>query len=308
MSTTYFYSLNDYLRETYGKKMYKISLNAGMSCPNRDGKLSTEGCIFCSEGGSGDFAESSLLSITEQIELGKEKVKHKIKNNDFIAYFQAYTNTYAPVEYLEKIFTEAIHHPDIRILSIATRPDCLSREILSLLERLNKIKPVWIELGLQTIHETTAHYINRGYELSCFEKAVSDLHQIGIPVITHMILGLPGETKDDMLATARYLSALPVQGIKLQLLHVLKNTKLSVDYLQNKFQVLDLRQYVDIVISIIEILPPDMVIHRITGDGPKSLLIAPLWSSNKRMVLNTIHQEFRQRNTWQGRYYKKSTM
>lgn len=306
MNTTYFYSLNDYLRETYGKKMYKISLNAGMSCPNRDGKLSTEGCIFCSEGGSGDFAESSLLSITEQIELGKQKVKHKIKNNDFIAYFQAYTNTYAPVEYLEKIFTEAIHHPDIRILSIATRPDCLSKEILCLLEELNKKKPVWVELGLQTIHESTAHYINRGYELSCFEKAVSDLTQAGISVIVHMILGLPGETKDDMIATAKYLSALPIQGIKLQLLHVLKNTKLSVDYLQNKFEVLDLKQYMDIVISIIEILPPAMVIHRITGDGPKNILIAPLWSGNKRMVLNSIYREFRFRNTWQGKYYEMS--
>ena len=304
MNHTYFYSLNDYLRKTYGKKMYKISLNAGMSCPNRDGTLSREGCIFCSEGGSGDFAESPLLSITKQIELGKEKVKHKIKNNDFIAYFQAYTNTYAPVEYLEKIFMEAINHPDIRILSIATRPDCLSEEILSLLERLNRIKPVWVELGLQTIHESTARYINRGYELSCFEQAVAGLSGIGIDIIVHMILGLPKESNDDMLSTARYLSTLPIQGLKLQLLHVLKSTKLSFDYLQNKFQVLDLKQYVDIVISIIEILPPDMVIHRITGDGPKNILIAPLWSSNKRMVLNTIHQEFRQRDTWQGKYYE----
>ena len=196
---------------------------------------------------------------------------------------------------------EAISHPDIKILSIATRPDCLSDEIIQLLQELSTIKPIWVELGLQTIHETTAHYIRRGYPLSCFQDAVERLHKAGIEVVVHMILGLPGESKEDMLATAAYISSLPVQGIKLQLLHILKETDLANDFFENKFEVLELSQYTDIIVSIIERLPEHMVVHRITGDGPKNLLIAPLWSGDKKRVLNTINQEFRQRNTWQGK-------
>lgn len=296
-----YYSLNTYLKNTYGEKLYKLSLNAGMTCPNRNGTLDTRGCIFCSAGGSGDFAENPDNSITEQIASAKNRVRNKMKGNSYIAYFQAYTNTYAPVSYLRKVFMEAISHPDIKILSIATRPDCLSDEIIQLLQELSVIKPVWIELGLQTIHETTAQYIRRGYPISCFQNTVERLHKAGIEVIVHMILGLPGETKDDMLATAAYISSLPVQGIKLQLLHILKGTDLAKDFFENKFEVLELSQYTDIVVSIVERLPKDMVVHRITGDGPKNLLIAPLWSGDKKRVLNTINQEFRLRNTWQGK-------
>lgn len=296
-----YYSLNNYLKDTYGEKLYKLSLNAGMTCPNRDGHLDTRGCIFCSAGGSGDFAESSLLSVTEQIEQAKLRVKNKMKGTKYIAYFQAYTNTYAPLPYLRKVFTEAIEHPDIKILSIATRPDCLPPSVIQLLQELSQIKPVWVELGLQTIHERTAIYIRRGYELSCFEQAVFALKEAGIDVIVHTILGLPGESKEDMLATAKYISSLPVQGIKLQLLHILKRTDLAEDFLQNKFQVLELDEYVDIVVSIVEQLPQHLVIHRLTGDGPKNLLIAPLWSGDKKRVLNTINKEFRLRNTWQGK-------
>lgn len=297
-----YYSLNTYLKETYGEKMYKISLNANMTCPNRDGTLDTRGCIFCSAGGSGDFAENPSLTITEQIESGKQKVQQKASVKHYIAYFQAYTNTYAPVSYLREIFYEAVSHPQIAILSIATRPDCLSAEVLSLLKELNEIKPVWVELGLQTIHPESAAYIRRGYPLSCFDTAVESLHSIGIDVIAHVILGLPGETKADMSATADHVADLQIEGIKLQLLHILKGTDLARDYSENRFEVLELSEYTDIVVSIIERLPEQMVIHRITGDGPKNLLLAPLWSGNKRNVLNTIHHEFRIRNTWQGKY------
>lgn len=297
-----YYSLNTYLKKTYGEKLYKLSLNAGMTCPNRDGTLDTRGCIFCSAGGSGDFAENPMDSITKQIEAAKFRVQHKMKGNSYIAYFQAYTNTYAPISYLRQIFTEAISHPDIKVISIATRPDCLSDEIICLLQELSSIKPVWVELGLQTIHETSAKYIRRGYPLSCFENAVMRLTHAGIEVIVHMILGLPGESKNAMLATADYIASLPVQGIKLQLLHILKGTDLAKDFFENKFEVLKLSQYTDIIVSIVERLPKHMVIHRITGDGPKKLLIAPLWSGDKKRVLNTIYQEFRTRNTWQGKY------
>lgn len=296
-----YYSLNTYLKKTYGEKLYKLSLNAGLSCPNRDGTLGTRGCIFCSAGGSGDFAENPKASITQQIESAKLRVQHKMRGNSYIAYFQAYTNTYAPISYLRKIFTEAISHPDIKILSIATRPDCLSDEVVCLLQELSAIKPVWVELGLQTIHETTAKYIRRGYPLSCFHDAADRLVKAGIEVIVHMIIGLPGERKEDMLATADYIASLPIQGIKLQLLHILKGTDLAEDFFQNKFEVLEISQYTDIIVSIVERLPKDMVIHRITGDGPKNLLIAPLWSGDKKQVLNTINQEFRLRNTWQGK-------
>lgn len=296
-----YYSLNTYLRDTYGEKLYKLSLNAGLSCPNRDGTLDNRGCIFCSAGGSGEFAANPTDSIAQQIAAAKMRVQHKLKGNSYIAYFQAYTNTYAPLSYLRKIFTEAISHPDIKILSIATRPDCLSDDVICLLQELSAIKPVWVELGLQTIHETTAKYIRRGYPLSCFDDAVKRLTNAGIEVIVHMILGLPGEGKEDMLETANYIASLPIQGIKLQLLHILKGTDLAEDFFQNKFEVLELSQYTDIVVSIVERLPQNIVIHRITGDGPKHLMIAPLWSCDKKRVLNTITQEFKLRNTWQGK-------
>ena len=293
-------SLNNYLRNKFGKKVYKISIDGGFTCPNRDGKISTGGCIFCSAKGSGDFATSKSLSITEQIEQGKERVRSKTKDNCFIAYFQAFTNTYAPIDVLESKFTEAINHKDIVALSVATRSDCVDDNVLKLLEKLNKIKPVWIELGLQTIHERTARYIRRGYSLDVFENAVSRLNKIGIRPIVHMIIGLPGESHDEILQTAAYLSHMNISGIKLQLLHVLKNTDLATDYNNGCFKVLELDEYISIVADILQILPADMIIHRITGDGPKNLLIAPLWSANKKNVLNSLNRYLRDNNIIQG--------
>lgn len=289
-----YYSLNQYLRDRFGKKIYKLSLNGGMTCPNRDGTISTGGCIFCSAGGSGDFAASPALSITEQIEAAKKLVAGKRPVDSYIAYFQAFTNTYAPVPYLRKIFTEAVNHPDIVALSIGTRPDCLPEEVLNLLAELNEIKPVWVELGLQTIKESTAIRINRGYPLPVFEQAVSNLKKRNLEVVVHVILGLPGETKQDMLATVSYVGSMKANGIKLQLLHVLKDTKLAEMYEKQLFEVMTQEDYTDLVVKCLKILPEDMVIHRMTGDGPKALLIAPLWSCNKRTVLNELNKKIRE--------------
>ena len=282
-------TLNNYLKERFGEKVYKIALNGGFTCPNRDGKIGTRGCIFCSKGGSGDFAESPDLTITEQIENGKKRLEKKIKNGKYIAYFQAFTNTYALVEKLRAIYTEAIIHPDIIALSIGTRPDCLGDDVLALLDELNKIKPIFIELGLQTINEDTARYIRRGYTLEVYDKAVADLHKIGINVVTHIILGLPGESKNDMLKSVEYACKV-TDGIKLQLLHILKGTDLAKDYEQGKFEVLTLEQYTEIIKKCVQIIPEDVVIHRLTGDGAKKDLIAPLWSADKKTVLNTINR------------------
>lgn len=282
-------TLNSFLKEKFGTKVYKIALNGGFTCPNRDGKIDTRGCIFCSKGGSGDFAENPELSITEQIESGKKRLEKKIKNGKYIAYFQAFTNTYAPVDRLRTIYTEAINHPDIAALSIGTRPDCLGGDILALLNELNKIKPIFVELGLQTVNENTAKYIRRGYTLDVYDKAVEDLHKIGINVVTHIILGLPGESKDDMLKSVKYACKV-TDGIKLQLLHVLKGTDLATDYEQGKFEVLSLEEYTDIIVDCVKIIPQDVVIHRLTGDGAKKDLKAPLWSADKKTVLNTINR------------------
>ena len=285
-----YYSLNKYLRDTFGDKIYKLSLNAGFTCPNRDGKLGTKGCIFCSAGGSGDFAESSSLSITQQIERGKERVAKKIKSGKYIAYFQAYTNTYAPVEILKSKYMEAVNHKDIVALSVATRPDCLGDDVLKLLDEINKIKPVFVELGLQTIHERTARYIRRGYTLDVYDKAVSDLKKIDVNTVVHLILGLPGETKQDMLDSVKYVCESGIDGIKLQLLHVLKNTDLEKDYAQGKFKTLEMDEYLDILKSCVDIIPDNIVIHRLTGDGAKKDLISPLWSADKKKVLNAINK------------------
>ena len=372
--------LNDYLRRQFGCKVYKLALNGGFTCPNRDGTLDTRGCIFCSAGGSGEFAQNPNLSIKEQIELAKQKVAGKIKDGKYIAYFQAYTGTYPPcstpvdtstkcipsnvtfkkcnqtcdnhntstftagsngvtdtaidglpkihqnisrnIPYLRQIYLEAINHPDVVALSIATRPDCLPDEVLNLLSELNKIKPVWIELGLQTIHEPTARFIRRGYELSVYDDAVRKLRKLGIEVITHVILGLPGETKEDMLTTVRYVCDSGAAGIKLQLLHVLKGTDLEKMYLEtkvqtkeqtdiqtkiqtksndddistcdsinNSFGILSEDEYIDILKACVAIIPEKVVIHRLTGDGDKKLLVAPLWSADKKHVWNRIQTE-----------------
>lgn len=298
-----YHSLDYEMKSRYGQKLYKLALDGGFTCPNRDGRLGTRGCIFCSAGGSGDFAASRQLSITKQIEAGQLLLSGKHTGHHFIAYFQAFTNTYAPVERLRPLYMEALTHPDIAAISIATRPDCLEPEILELLSELNKIKPVWVELGLQTIHPRTADYIRRGYPLSVFDQAVHALAARDIETIVHVILGLPGESAEDMLATADYIARLPIQGIKFQLLHILDGTDLYTDYLRHPFHVLTLEEYTDILIRCIERIPPRMVIHRITGDGPKQLLIAPEWSRNKKQVMNYINHCFKERATWQGRLW-----
>lgn len=303
-----YYTLNDYIKDTFGEKLYKLSLNGGMTCPNRDGTIGKGGCIFCSQGGSGDFAESSTLSIDEQIELAKKRVSSKFKGNRYIAYFQAYTNTYAPTEYLKQLFKQVIARDDIAVLSIATRPDCLPDDVIELIDQLNKQKPVWIELGLQTANERTAKYIRRGYDNKCFEQAVKKLNKIGVHVVAHVILGLPNETEADMLKTIDYVGKIGVDGIKIQLLHVLRNTDLCNDYEQGKFKVLSMEEYNDLLVKSIERLPKTMVIHRITGDGPKKILVAPQWSADKKRVLNSINKEFKSKNVIQGRKFDNNKL
>lgn len=286
-------TVNEYCRRLFGEKLYKISLNGGMTCPNRDGTLGTRGCIFCSEGGSGEFAPDASLPIAEQIREAAGRVRRKYKGDRFIAYFQAYSNTYAPVEKLRELFFPVIRRDDIAVLSIATRPDCLGEEVLSLLEELNRIKPVWVELGLQTVHEKTAEYIRRGYPTEQYDRAVEALNAIGIHVITHVILGLPGESRTDMLETVRHVVKAGSGGMKLQLLHVLKGTDLEKDYALGKFETLSEDAYLELLKACLEILPEEMVVHRMTGDGPKRLLAAPLWSADKKRVLNRIRSEMK---------------
>lgn len=282
-------TLNSYLKNKFGCKVYKLAIDGGFTCPNRDGTLGTRGCIFCSRGGSGEFAESKEKSVTQQIDDGKKRVEKKIKDGKYIAYFQAFTNTYAPVCKLKSLYTEAINHPDIVALSIGTRPDCLGDDVLELLDKMNKIKPVFVELGLQTIHENTAQYIRRGYPLEVYDKAVDDLHKIGINVVTHLIIGLPGESEQDILQSVEYVCQ-KTDGIKLQLLHILEGTDLADEYRECKVDVLSLEEYTSIIKHCVEIIPDNVVIHRLTGDGAKKDLIAPLWSADKKHVLNTINK------------------
>ena len=296
-----YYSLNRYLRETFGEKVYKLALDAGMTCPNRDGTIGTGGCIFCSAGGSGDFAEGRCGSVAEQLERAKGRLRGKTGAEKFIAYFQSYTNTYAPVEYLEKLFSEAMAEESVVALSIGTRPDCLPEEVVVLLEKLNRVKPVWVELGLQTIHPETARYIRRGYDLHVYEDALRRLKAAGLTVIVHVILGLPGETREMMLATIDYLAgAHRPDGIKLQLLHVLEGTDLADEYRAGKFRTMEMGAYFDLLFECLGRLPADMVIHRLTGDGPKRTLIAPKWTTDKKRVLNALRRELENRDIWQG--------
>ena len=321
-----YFSLDHYLKKTFGEKIYKIALDGGMTCPNRDGTLDTRGCIFCSQGGSGDFAiKKTLCSVREQIDQGIDFLKCHSKDTGkhYIAYFQSFSNTYAPVSYLRPLYLEAIQDERIKVLSIATRPDCFSEDIFNLLEECHRQKPVWIELGLQTIHEKTATIIRRGYPLSVFEDTVRQLQKRHIPVIVHVILGLPGETTKDILETIHYLNELGIDGIKLQLLHVLKGTDLGHIY-QNQFissidrqaensaadaekasfpaniRTFTQEEYVQLLLQCIGHLSPDIVIHRLTGDGPKDLLLAPRWSLNKRAVLNDIAHQLKKQGVYQG--------
>ena len=287
-------SFNKYLKDKFGQKVYKISLDGGFTCPNRDGKIDTRGCIFCSKGGSGDFAQNRDLSITEQIESGKKIVEKKIKSGKYIAYFQAFTNTYAPVEILRAKYSEAINHPDIVALSIATRPDCLGDDVIELLDEMNKIKPVFVELGLQTIHSDSAKYIRRGYSLEVYNEAVKKLKNIGVNIVVHIILGLPNESEEDMLESVKYVCQSQIDGIKLQLLHIIAGTDLAKDYEKGLFKTLEFDEYVELIAKCVAIIPKNIVIHRLTGDGAKKDLIAPLWSSDKKRVLNAINKALRE--------------
>lgn len=295
----YINTLNAYLKNRFGRKIYKLTLDGGMTCPNRDGKVGFGGCIFCGGNGSGSFCPSVDLSITAQIEEGKKLLKNKIKEGGYIAYFQSHTNTYAAVPYLRKIFYEAVNHPDIVGISIGTRPDCLENEVLKLLEELAKIKPLWVELGLQTINENTANLINRCYPLKVYDEAVKNLKSIGAEVVTHVILGLPGESEEQMLETVAYSSKVS-DGIKLQLLHVLKDTKLYEMYQKEPFKIFSMEEYTELLCRCIEIIPKKVVIHRMTGDGDKRLLVEPMWSGNKKVVLNYINKVFLEKDIVQG--------
>ena len=295
-------NLNNYLAKRFGCKVYKLALSGGVTCPNRDGKCGTRGCIFCSAGGSGEFAENGGC-VTEQIERAKQRVRRKISGGKYIAYFQSYTFTYQPVHIIKEKIEQAINAEDICAVSVATRPDCLDDNIISILSYFNNQKPIWVELGLQTIHEESARYIRRGYSLDVYDSAISRLKSCGLTVITHVIIGLPHETKDMMIQTARYAGE-KSDGIKLQLLHVLKGTDLEREYQNGAFDVLSMNEYIDILCSCIENIPQNVVIHRMTGDGDKKILIAPMWSGSKKVVINSINQAFENQNIMQGRLYK----
>ena len=284
--------LSEVLTAEYGEKVYKLSLSSGCTCPNRDGTLGVGGCTFCSEGGSGDFA-AACAPIDKQLEEAKARIRQKTDARRFIAYFQSYTNTYGDLDRLEALYTETLRHEEIEILSLGTRPDCLGDDVLAMLERLNAMKPVWIELGLQTIHERTAKAVHRGYDLSAFEEGYHALKALGLTVIVHVIFSLPGETKEDMLDTVRYLASLdpPPDGVKLQMLHVLRGTQLGADYEKAPFPLLTMEEYAELVAQSVRILPEKTVIHRLTGDAPGKLLIAPEWTRNKKRVLNAVNRE-----------------
>jgi len=315
----YFYSLSEYLKDTYGTKMYKLALNGGMTCPNRDGLIDTRGCIFCSAGGSGEFAGDAISQdntgksklncqdirqyVDFQINAAKNLISAKYNGKGYIAYFQAFTNTYGSIQYLRELYTYVINRKDIKILSIATRPDCINHAVLALIRELNAVKPVWIELGLQTIHARTASYIRRGYPLAVYDNCIDSLNAMGIHVITHMIIGLPGENKDMILETAKHIADCHSSGIKLQLLHVLKGTDLAKDYYNNTFATYSLEEYAKLLGRIIENLPESMVIHRLTGDGPKQNLIAPSWTKNKKYVYNYITNYLKTNHIIQGSRY-----
>ncbi len=300
METVRYRSLNAYLRQRFGEKVYKLALDGGFTCPTRDGTLDTRGCSFCS-GGSGAFTVPVGRDVHAAIERAKTLVADK-GGKKYIAYYQSYTGTYAPIERLRALYTETLSHPDVVALSIGTRPDCLPEEVVALLGELNAVKPVWVELGLQTVHEATARLIRRGYPLAVFDDAVRRLHGAGIEVIVHMILGLPGETPEMMAETARYIGQSGAEGIKFQLLHVLEGTDLAEDYRKGLFSVLTLEEYIRVLESCVETIPADMVIHRLTGDGARRELIAPLWSADKKAVLNAINRAFERDNVRQGKH------
>lgn len=299
-----YHSLNYFLREKFGEKVFKISLDGGFSCPNRDGKISKGGCVFCSERGSGDYAGDRQLSISDQFDDIKEMMSRKWKSGKYIAYFQAYTNTYAPVDELRRKYEEALNKEGVVAIAIATRPDCLGDDVLDLLDEINKKVYLWIELGLQTSNDETAKRINRGYKLEVFEEAMKKLKERNIDVVVHDILGLPGETKEDMLNTVNYIAHSGAKGIKLHLLHLMKDTPMVSLYEKGKIEFLSEEEYIDLIVKAVSMLPEDMVVHRLTGDAPRALLIGPMWSLKKWEILNAIDKKFEDEDLWQGKEFK----
>lgn len=298
-----YYTLNNFLRDKFNTKVMKISLDGGFSCPNRDGKINKGGCIFCSERGSGDFSGNRRLSITDQFLEVKDMMNEKWKNGKYIAYFQAYTNTYDTISNLRKKYDEAINQENVVALAIATRPDCLSNEVLDLLEEYNKKIYTWIELGFQTSNEKTSEIINRGYKNQTYIEAMKNLHSRGIDVVTHIIFGLPNENKKDMLNTVKFVVNQGVRGVKFHLLHLMKNTPMMKLYENGMLSFMEMDEYIDLIIEALEILPKDVVVHRLTGDAPRDLLVGPMWSLKKWEILNEIDRRLEERNTYQGRRY-----
>jgi radical SAM protein (TIGR01212 family) len=295
-----YHTWNYHLRQKFGNKIFKLPLDAGFSCPNRDGTINTQGCIYCSNRGSGDFAGNAEFNLEKQYLQTKEMMHKKWPNANYIAYFQAFTNTYASVDVLRKLYYQALSFPGVVGLSIATRPDCLSEDVLQLLEEINSKTYLWVELGLQTTNDDTAKFINRGHTYQCFLNGLNKLQKRNIQTCVHIIYGLPNENKQDMIKTAMDISELPIQGVKIHLLHILKNTPLAAYYKHNQFMLLELTDYIELVVDTLEILPENVIIHRLTGDGPRELLIAPLWSLKKWEVLNAIDNELKRRSTKQG--------
>ncbi|WP_320046511.1 TIGR01212 family radical SAM protein [uncultured Ilyobacter sp.] len=300
-----FHTLNYELKKKFGEKIYKVSLDGGFTCPNRDGTLGYKGCIFCSDKGSGEFAGDRRKSIGDQIEDQLKLIEKKFPEGKVIAYFQNFTNTYAPIEKLRKIYAEALSHPRVAGLAIATRPDCLPEEVLDLLEEMGRENFIWIELGLQTVHEKISELINRGYSLDQFTISAENLRKRRIPFVTHLILGLPGESKMDILKSVRFVNKSKSWGIKLHLLHLIKDTALHEYYRTNSFPLMEKESYIDLVVEILEILNPEMTVHRITGDGTRDTLIGPLWSLDKRSILNGVDKLLKEKNSYQGKFYTK---
>ena len=300
-----YYSLNHFLRSKFGCKVFKISLDGGFSCPNRDGKISFGGCIFCSDRGSGDFAGRRSVSLTKQFSDIKAVMNKKWKCGKFIAYFQAYTNTYAPIEELRRKYYEALNQEGVVGIAIATRPDCLSEDVINLLEEINKSTYLWVELGLQTTNENTAILINRGYTIDVYNMAVKKLRQKNITVVVHTIFGLPSENRVDMLNTIKFISSSDIQGVKFHLLHLMKDTPLVNLYDKGKFDFLSMEEYVETITEAISILSPSIVVHRLTGDAPRDMLIGPKWSLKKWEVLNAIDKKLEIEDIYQGKYFQK---
>lgn len=299
---------NTYLKEIFGERVQKISLDAGLGCPNRDGTISRRGCIFCDRRGSGTGALINHgLSIAQQIAEAKDFIQKRYKANKFIAYFQSFTNTYAPVSHLKGLYDEALAQKNMLGLSVATRPDCVDREILTLLSSYQADHLVWLEYGLQSSHDKTLKLINRGHDVACFEQSVLMADEYSINICAHIILGLPGEDREMMLQTAQFLSNLPVRGVKIHLLYVVKGTPLSELYHKEGFRCLNRKEYANLVADFLELLPPDMVIQRLTGDPIQAELVAPLWAKEKQLNLKLIRTTLERRETWQGRHYRKST-